>query len=65
MGLRPKENTLGTTQPRLSGAQKGQLSLFGKPGVWKVQEIPCVDPEQSLRGEIDHVSIAGGRQPSG
>lgn len=39
LGLRPKDNTLGTAQPRLLGAEKGQLSPFGKAGVRKVLEI--------------------------
>lgn len=45
LGLRPKDNTLGTAQPRLLGAEKGQLSLFGKPDVWKVLEISVWTPK--------------------
>lgn len=44
MGLQPKENGQRTTRPGLLGAEKGQLTLCGNPGVL---EFTCVDPDVS------------------
>lgn len=64
MGLGPKDNTLGTAQPRLSGGRERTISLLGKPGVARVPEIRRRDPN-SPRGKRGRLYTEGAVEPRG